>query len=86
MGDIIDVLTEKLSTAAAALGVSWDGYGPPGEDEYRVVHDSCLEYMEDLEGSVSMELPNAGVKVDRDEAGGYNVYLKVGSIQNDGES
>lgn len=86
MGDTIDGLTEKLSTAAESLGVSWDGYGSPGKSEYRVVLDSCIEYMEDLEGSVSMELPNAGVKVDRDEAGVYNVYLKVGSIQNDGES
>ena len=86
MGDTIDGLTEKLSVAAAALGVSWDGYGSPGKDEYRVVLDSCVEYMSDLEGSVSMELPNAGVKVDRDEHGRYNVYLKVGSIENDGES
>ena len=86
MADTIDGVTERLAAAAQHLGIEWPEYGRPGADEYRVVIDSSIDYMKDLEGSVAMELPNVGVKVDRDEAGVYNIYLKVGSIENDGES
>lgn len=86
MADTIDGVVERLSVVAEALGIDWPEYGRPGADEYRVVIDSSIDYMKDLEGSVAMELPNVGVKVDRDDSGVYNVYLKVGSIENDGES
>jgi hypothetical protein len=86
MADTIDGVVERLSVVADALGVDWADYGQPGEQEYRVVIDSAIDYMATLEGSVAMELPNVGLKVDRDDDGVYNVYLKIGSIGNDGES
>jgi hypothetical protein len=86
MADTIDGVVERLSDIAEILAIEWPEYGRPGEDEYRVVVESSIDYIKTLEGSVAMELPNVGVKVDRDEAGVYNIYLKVGSIQNDGES
>jgi hypothetical protein len=46
-----------------------------------VVLDSVLEHLEQFEGTVAMELPATNVKVDRDEAGVYNVYLRLGSIE-----
>jgi hypothetical protein len=86
MADTIDGVVERLSLVAETLGVDWADYGRPGQDEYRVVIDSAIDYMTTLQGSVAMELPNVGLKLDRDEAGVYNVYLKIGSIENDGES
>lgn len=80
MEDTTDNLIEKIVVASNSLGIDWPDYGPPGVDEYRVVLDSTLEYLKTLEGSVAMDLPNIGIKVDRDDDGRYNVYLKVGSL------
>lgn len=86
MVDTTEGVVERLAAASAALGIDWPDYGAPGVEEYRVVVDSSIDYMSSLEGSVAMELPNVGVKVDRGEDGLYTVYLKVGTIQSDGES
>jgi hypothetical protein len=86
MADTIDGVVETLALLAETLDIDWADYGRPGADEYRVVIDSSIDYMKGLEGTVAMELPNVGVKVDRDEFGLYNVYLKVGTIEHDGES
>jgi len=85
MADTIDEIIEKIVAASDAVGRIWDDYGRPGGDEYRVVVDSAIDYMGGLEGSVAMELPNVGLKFDRDDSGRYNVYIKVGTIENDGE-
>jgi len=80
MADTIEGLTQRLAEFADHFNLEWEGYGAPGRDEYRVALDSTIEYLKKLDGSVSIELPNSGMKVDKLESGGYHVYLKVGTI------
>jgi hypothetical protein len=86
MADTTEDVAQRLAAVANLLELEWEEYGSPGKDEYQVVIDSSIDYMQTLEGSVAMELPNVGVKVDRDDGGVYNIYLKVGSVEHDGES
>lgn len=83
MADTIEALAQRLSDFAEHIGLEWEGYGRPGRDEFRVALDSTIDYLEKLEGSVSIELPNSGLKVDKLESGGYHVYLKAGVISNE---
>jgi hypothetical protein len=81
MADTTRSISESLAACALTLGLEWDEYGQPGSDDFVVVLDSVLEHLEQFEGTVAMELPATNVKVDRDEAGVYNVYLRLGSIE-----
>ena len=80
MADTIEDVAGKLADFAEHLGIEWEGYGRPGRDEYRVALDSTIEYLKKLDGSVSIELPNSGLKVDKLDSGGYHVYIKAGLI------
>lgn len=80
MADTIEHVSQKLADFAEQLNIEWDGYGRPGRDEYRVALDSTIEYLKKLDDSVSIELPNSGLKVDKLETGGYHVYIKAGVI------
>lgn len=80
MADTIEDVSRRLADLAEQLNVEWDGYGRPGRDEYRVALDSTIEYLKKLDDSVSIELPNSGLKVDKLDDGGYHVYIKAGVI------
>jgi hypothetical protein len=81
MADTTRSISESLAACALTLGLEWDEYGQPNAEDFVVVLDSVLEHLEQFEGPVAMELPATNVKVDRDDAGGYNVYLRLGSIE-----
>lgn len=85
MADIIDVheLANVLPLLYSASGNSWKDYGSPTALECRAAIEAIIEYLDTLEGPVAMELPNTGIKVDRNEAGEFTLFFRVGKIRRD---
>ena len=87
MADTTKNIAEKLTGIALTAGLEWEGFGQPGVDDFLVVIESVADYLDQYEGPVAMETPATGIKVDRDEAGVYNGYFRVGTFEriNDGD-
>lgn len=81
MADTTKDIAEKLAAIALTSELEWEGYGKPGVDDFVVVIDSIIDYLQQFEDPVAMEMPSTNVKVDRDESGLYNVYFRVGSFE-----
>jgi len=84
MEDTTKEVACRLYAAASSAGLEWEGYGPPSVDDFIVVIDSMVEHLKQFDGPVAMELPSTKVKLDRGEDEKYNVYLKVGEIEEEG--
>lgn len=81
MEDTTRSLADSLAEAALTFGLEWEDYGQPSSDDFVVVLDSVVDHLEQFEGPVAMEVPATGVKIDRDDDGVYNVYLRIGQIE-----
>lgn len=85
MADTTDIseLANVLPLLYSASGNSWREYGSPTALECRAAIEAIVEYLDTLEGPVAMELPNTGIKVDRNEAGDLSLFFRVGYIRRD---
>jgi len=78
-------LASTLESTFAFLDKRWEGY-----DAERITHDdfavtiaAIVDYLSGVEGTVSMEIPNTDLKVERDEEGRYRVWICVGELDVD---
>jgi len=62
------------------LGWEWEGYGTPTDVDIELAISSMKTYLDDYEGLVSLELPGTHIRLDRNQDGVYNVYLRIGSL------
>jgi hypothetical protein len=81
MADTTRSISESLAACALTLGLEWNEYGQPNSEDFVVVLDSVINHLDQFEGPVAMEVPATNVKVDRDDEGLYNVYLRLGTIE-----
>jgi hypothetical protein len=73
-------ISETMARLYEAGELEWEGYGQPTTDDVAVALAAMVDYMDGLDGPVHLELPNARLKLDRDESGTYNVWVRVGEL------
>lgn len=64
-----------------ALGIEWDGYGRPSDVDVDAAISMLQDELDTYDQPAAITLPNARVKVDKDEDGRYNVFFFVGTIE-----
>lgn len=78
-------IADKLAGAFEALEMSWDGYDvvPVPPEDFEVAVAAIIDYLEGIEGPAAMELPNAHIKVERDDNDNHRVWLDIGQVDID---
>ena len=74
-----------MAGAFETLEMSWQGYDvvPVPPEDFKVAVAAIIDYLDGIEGPAALELPNANIKLDRDEQNNYVVWLRVGEVDLD---
>lgn len=68
-----------LASLYESSGRVWSDYGLPNADDCEAAILAVIDHLKTVEGSVAMELPNTGIKIDRNDDG-HTLYFKVARI------
>lgn len=79
----LNEVADKLVKVFDATGYVWTDYGPPSEDDLAVTVAAMIDYLDGVEGPTQIHIPNAGVKVTRDEEGEHTVWFEIGKVEFD---
>jgi hypothetical protein len=82
----LETLATKLVATFDEYDLEWVDYGPPDTTDLQVALTGMVEYLsgiQDADGTVTIDLPNAHLKVERDPTGQHNVWVRVGAVEVD---
>lgn len=74
-------MAESLHTVYDVLDYGWEGYDEElTTDDLHVAVAAMIDYLDGVDGPAAIDLPNAGLKVQRDEDGEYHLWFYVGEV------